>query len=55
MGRGRLRGQMATLSLGETTWTITQQSDGTLDFGGNGTRAALEDIYLKALLQEVNP
>jgi CRISPR/Cas system CSM-associated protein Csm3 (group 7 of RAMP superfamily) len=53
VGRGRLQGLTATLTQGETTWTISQRLDGTLDFGGNGNPADLEETYLQVLLQEV--
>jgi CRISPR/Cas system CSM-associated protein Csm3 (group 7 of RAMP superfamily) len=49
IGRGRLQGEKVTLSLGETSWLLTQSADGSLQFGGNGNRAELENKYLQAL------
>lgn len=49
VGRGRLAGQSATLTLGGTTWSLTRTGDGKLTFGGNGKSVDLEQVYLKAL------
>lgn len=52
VGRGRLAGQRATLTLTEPaqtqTWELIQQEDGTLHFTGDGKRETLED-YVTAL------
>ncbi len=49
VGRGRLRGMEATLSLNGTTWKMQETADGKLAFDGDGKPSALEDVYLQAL------
>lgn len=50
VGRGRLRGQKAELSLGERTWIIEETPGGRLRFGGDGDQTELQDKFLAALL-----
>ena len=52
VGRGRLQGQIATLTLGETVWKMAEVN-GRLQFSGNGSREDLQNKYLAAFLQEV--
>lgn len=52
VGRGRLKGKEATLTLGETVWQI-EDDNGRLQFSGNGNQAELQDKYLQAFLEEV--
>lgn len=52
VGRGRLRGRKATLTLGETIWEI-EDDGGRLRFSGNGNQAELQDKYLVAFLKEM--
>ncbi|MCA9987783.1 MAG: hypothetical protein KDE59_25915 [Anaerolineales bacterium] len=52
VGRGRLKGKEATLTLGETVWQI-EDDNGRLQFSGNGSQAELQDKYLQAFLEEV--
>ncbi len=56
IGRGRLQGEMATLTLRESpleeddlTWTIEREPDGRLRLGGKGGQTMLEDRFLQAL------
>ncbi|MCL4871913.1 MAG: hypothetical protein KJ063_23385 [Anaerolineae bacterium] len=52
VGRGRLKGKEATLTLGETTWEI-KDADGRLQFGGSGPQSELQQ-FVDALHQEVS-
>ncbi|NKQ37377.1 MAG: hypothetical protein HF973_17395 [Chloroflexi bacterium] len=52
VGRGRLQGKNATLTLGETVWKI-EDTNGRLQFGGNGSQEELQDKYLNAFLREM--
>lgn len=52
VGRGRLKGKEAILTLGKTTWQI-EDNKGSLQFSGNGSQNDLQEKYLKAFLQEV--
>ncbi|MBU1659928.1 MAG: hypothetical protein KKD28_00470 [Chloroflexi bacterium] len=55
VGRGRLQGESATLRLGEKTWELAQNPDGTLSFDGSGDSAKLEGRFLQRFLEEVQP
>ncbi|MCA9943179.1 MAG: hypothetical protein KC449_06835 [Anaerolineales bacterium] len=52
VGRGRLQGKNATLSLGETVWKVVEEN-GRLQFSGNGSQEALQNTYLAAFLKEM--
>lgn len=52
VGRGRLKGKGAVLTLGEMVWTI-EDENGRLRFSGNGRQRELQDTYLQAFLTEV--
>jgi CRISPR/Cas system CSM-associated protein Csm3 (group 7 of RAMP superfamily) len=47
-GRGRLRGQSATLTLGDRVWKLTANGRGVQVDAVNGSTADLEEIYLRA-------
>ena len=51
IGRGRLQGLEATLTLGKTTWKITQGANNNLLFSGNGKKDDLEKRFLQAFLE----
>lgn len=53
VGRGRLQGKCATLTLGETVWQIEAGENGRLQFSGNGSQTELQEKYLNAFLKEV--
>lgn len=53
VGRGRLRGKEATLTLGKTVWEI-KDDNGRLQFNGNGRQSDLQETYLNAFLREVS-
>lgn len=50
VGRGRLKGQKAALTLGETVWEMVEDN-GRLQFSGNGSQEALQNKYLAAFLE----
>lgn len=52
VGRGRLKGREATLTMGEKTWKIEADNE-RLQFGGNGTQSELQQ-FVDALHQEMN-
>ncbi len=52
VGRGRLKGRKATLTLGETVWEI-RDDGGSFQFAGNGNQTDLQDKYLQAFLKEM--
>lgn len=51
VGRGRLKGKEATLTLGETVWKIEEESNGRLQISGNGSQEELQNKYLAAFLE----
>lgn len=50
VGRGRLKGKKATLTLGEAMWEI-EDDNGRLQFSGNGSQEELQNKYLAAFLE----
>lgn len=50
VGRGRLKGKKATLTLAETVWQI-EDDNGRLQFSGNGRQEELQNKYLAAFLE----
>ncbi len=50
VGRGRLQGKNATLTLGGTVWKMKDEN-GRLQFSGNGSQEELQDKYLNAFLE----
>ena len=48
VGRGRLRGKEATLSLKEMNWVLQETEPDQLTFSGTGKPDDLENIYLAA-------